>query len=196
LFVRSGLCTCFFAVLLTSSAWAQRDDDFRPPRRDPPPRDQPDRGPVDLPPDGVGSALGPDAPPGFGGGSGTARRGEPGGPLIAGRRRIDWEMLKKYDPELYDLERQDVEWEHKCQELSGQLRRAMPEFREAIRAELSDAVARHFDVRQQRRRLQLKRLEDELAKAREAVEKRDSARDELIAERLAELTGEADPLGF
>jgi hypothetical protein len=116
--------------------------------------------------------------------------------LIAGRRRIDWEMLKKYDPELYDLERQDVEWEHKCQELSGQLRRAMPEFREAIRAELSDAVARHFDVRQQRRRLQLKRLEDELAKAREAVEKRDSARDELIAERLAELTGEADPLGF
>jgi hypothetical protein len=117
--------------------------------------------------------------------------------MLPGRRgRLDWEMLQKYDPEMYELEKQDYEFEQKCQELSDQLRRAMPELRDNIRTELADAVAKHFDVRQLRRRLQLKRLEEELAKAREAVEKREAARDELIAKRLSELAGENDPLGF
>ena len=127
--------------------------------------------------------------------------GPPGGPRNERPSRgrgssIDWELLKKYDPEMYELERKDQEYERRGFQLAQQLRRADPELRDKIREDLRTVIADHFDVRQQRRRLQLKRLEEELAKARESIEKRDQSRDELINKRLSELSGERDPLDF
>jgi hypothetical protein len=106
------------------------------------------------------------------------------------------EALEKYDPQMYKLLTQDHELERQTAELAMQLRRAPAEERTAIKKQLGELVQQHFDVRQERRRLQLKRLEDELQALRVAIEKRDEARDAVIHRRLLELLGEEDTLGF
>jgi hypothetical protein len=106
------------------------------------------------------------------------------------------EALERYDPEMYELLKRDQELERQTAELSMQHRRAPQEEREALKKQLTEAVQRHFDARQERRRLQLKRLEEELQSLREAIEKRDGARDEVINRRVAELLGVEETLGF
>jgi hypothetical protein len=106
------------------------------------------------------------------------------------------EALERYDPELYELLKQDQELERQTADLSMQYRRAPEEERTALKTQLGELVQQHFDVRQERRRLQLKRLEDELKALRTAIEKRDEARDDVIDRRLLELLGQEDTLGF
>jgi hypothetical protein len=106
------------------------------------------------------------------------------------------EALEKYDPELYELLKQDETLERQTANLSMQYRRAPTLEREALRKQLAETVNRHFDIRQQRRRMQLKRLEEELQSLREAIEKRDAARTEVIDRRVSELLGVEDSLGF
>jgi hypothetical protein len=106
------------------------------------------------------------------------------------------EALERYDPQMYELLKQDQELERQTAELSMQHRRAPEEQREALKKQLTEAVEKHFDARQERRRLQLKRLEEELQSLREAIEKRDAAREEVINRRVSELLGVEDRLGF
>ena len=77
-----------------------------------------------------------------------------------------------------------------------QLRRAASDQREKLKTQLTDLVNKHFDVRQQRRELQLKRMEDELARLRDAIKQRNEVRESLVKERLLELTGDPRDLGF
>ena len=56
---------------------------------------------------------------------------------------------------------------------------------------MSKTVEEHFQIRQDRRRLQLKRLEEELGRLRESIETREKSRSEIVERRLGELTGDA-----
>jgi hypothetical protein len=202
-----GLALMIAGSLVTSGAAQERDGDDPPRRRDDdrqvreerqPPNPSSPESPFERRP-GAPRFDGPDGfrPPGPGGPGGPGRDGVNG--LQAPRPpfgRIDWEQLKKYDPEMYELELRDLQLEQRTLSLAEQMRRAPAELQRMIREELAESVAQHFDVRQQRRRLQLKRLEEELAKAREAIERREQARDELVTRRIGELSGDVDPLDF
>jgi hypothetical protein len=111
-------------------------------------------------------------------------------------------MLERTDPEMYALLKQDYELERRTRELAIQYRRASggaPSAgwsRSEIRKHLGELVDEHFQVRQERRRLELKRLEEELKRLREAIQSRDESRETLVGERVTELLGEEDDLDF
>lgn len=134
-----------------------------------------------LPPPGIGvpGAIGPPiGPPGY-------RREENG---VA--------FLQRIDPELHRLYQADFECERQCQLLAARIREAPKKDRELLVKELTDLVHKHFQIRQERRRLMLRLLEEELARTREAIEAREAARDELVQRRIQDLTGEQPMLDF
>ena len=49
---------------------------------------------------------------------------------------------------------------------------------------------KQFEVRQQRRSLELKRLEEEIKRLREALDRRKESRASLVNKRIAQLIGE------
>ena len=113
-----------------------------------------------------------------------------------GPRQRDFEALGHNDPEMFKLLQEDSELERRTRELGMQFRQAPPEQRERIKQEVHQMVSKQFEVRQQRRALELKRVEAELQRLREAVERRAKARQQLIDRRVSELLGREDDLGF
>ena len=107
-----------------------------------------------------------------------------------------WDVLEKGDPEMYKLLRSDFELERQTRELAIQFRRATADRRTEIKEQLGELVGKHFEVRQQRRRLEVKQLQEELERLRDAIQQRDDTRDELVRQRLAEILGEEGGLEF
>jgi hypothetical protein len=120
-------------------------------------------------------------------GRGMVRGGPPG---------FDLERLAQDDPEMHELVKQDLENEKNALALAAKIRSVKPEEREKLRGELKVLVERHFKVRQDRRELQLRRMEEELKRLRTQIESREAIRGEIIAKRLAELIGEEKDLEF
>jgi hypothetical protein len=106
------------------------------------------------------------------------------------------EELREVDPDLYELEKADVDLDRATHELAEKLRRAPREARDELIEELQAMVSKHFDVRQARRDLHLVRLREELDKLTESMKKRKEARAEIIGRRISELLGEEDSLAF
>lgn len=148
-------------------------------------------------------------------GDGPPRPGSPFGPPgLRGDRPMDtpfgvWpgrgeearlEALQKYDPELYELEKKDRELERSSVELGQHYRRLSPEQQrergQAMKNALQTNVDKHFEVRQARRQLQLKRLEEELNRMRAAIERRNELRKQIVERRVMELIGEQNELDF
>ena len=108
----------------------------------------------------------------------------------------DWQRLEQDDPEMYALLKADSEMERKSLEISNQLRQLPRDQRVKLKEELTTLLNEHFDVRQKRRELQIKRMEEELKKLRDAVTKRSESRKEIVGKRLNELTGETNDQDF
>lgn len=124
--------------------------------------------------------------------SGGMMRGMPGMGEMGGMPGQPY----REDPEMEALNRSDFDLDQQTRDLSEELRTAKGGDREKIEAEISEVITRHFDVRQERRELQIQRMEDELKKLREAMTKRNESRNQIIKRRLAELIGNEDDLGF
>ena len=108
----------------------------------------------------------------------------------------DWGSMEKNDPEMYQLLKSDMDLDRQARELAMQYARAPKDQREKIKKQVEELVDKHFEVRQQRRSLELKRLEDELKRLREAMERRETARKELVGKRVTGLLGPDDDVGF
>jgi hypothetical protein len=93
------------------------------------------------------------------------------------------------DPEMYKLTKADEELDRQSRDLAVQYRQAPPEKREQIRRQVEQVVNRHFEVRQERRLLELKRLKAELQNLQEAIDRRTKARKELVEKRMSDLLG-------
>jgi hypothetical protein len=181
---------------------------YRPGMAPQPDRNAPQYGPPsqpgrtgDRPPDPYGPYGGPGAYPGMPGPPGmpTMPPGgqpnwQPGFPGIYDNRRF--EELKQYDPEMYELEKSDADLERQTHELSQRLRSTPRDQREALEKQIAEVVEKHFDVRQSRRQLQLKRLQEELEQLRTAIDRRNQIRTEIVQRRVAELTGKTSELDF
>lgn len=109
---------------------------------------------------------------------------------------VNLEELKKYDPEMYELENKDLELERQTFDLSQQYRRAPREQRETLKTQLQDLVQKHFEARQNRRQLQLKRLEEELERMRTAMQRRTEMQGQIVERRVSELIGDRSDLDF
>ena len=108
----------------------------------------------------------------------------------------DAEQLKQDDPEMFALVKADSEMEAQTRQLVDQYHRAANDAdREQIRGKLTAVVENHFAVRQQRRELEVKRLEAQLDRLRNSLKKRTEERQKLIDEHLNRLLGD-DEAGF
>jgi hypothetical protein len=107
----------------------------------------------------------------------------------------DLERLKEEDPDMYALMQQDHDLGRETFDLSTRFRQSTKsEDREKIKTDLAAAVEKHFTVRQQKRELELKRLEEQLQRMKDAVAKRLAEKGPIIEQRVKELTG--DESGF
>jgi phosphomevalonate kinase len=130
-------------------------------------------------------------------GHGQAGPGSGAGMMHGGMRmhggHFDIERMKDEDPEMYALVKGDQDLERATFDLSNRYRQTMKsEDREKIKAELQAAVEKHFMVRQQKRELELKRLEEQLTRMKESVAKRLAEKGPIIEQRVKDLTGEQD----
>jgi hypothetical protein len=107
-----------------------------------------------------------------------------------------WQELQKNDPELWKLLRADLDLEERTRQLALQYRQAPEEQREAIRKEMEKLVGEHFDVRQQRRVLELNRLQEELKRLQQSIDDRNKAREQIVNKRVQELLGIDEGLRF
>ena len=90
-----------------------------------------------------------------------------------------------HDPEMIKLIQADQDAEQRASQLAQQIRKGKPE-QEGVdqKAELGKLVNQHFDVRQKRRELELKRLEEQLSHLREVIKRRNDSRDLIVGKRL------------
>lgn len=65
-----------------------------------------------------------------------------------------------------------------------------------LKKKLAEATAQQFDIRQQYRELEVKRLEKELARIRESIQQRTDNREQIIKRRVAQLLHEEEDLEF
>jgi hypothetical protein len=97
------------------------------------------------------------------------------------------------DPEMFKLQKEDMTIEQQVRELAMQYRSASKEDREKIKTQVVELVNKQFDIRQQRRELELKRLDEALKHLRDVVDRRAKARKSLVDKRVSELVGADDP---
>lgn len=65
-----------------------------------------------------------------------------------------------------------------------------------IAKQLADVVGKQFDIRQEARQQELKKLEEQLARLRDVQAKRTALRDRIIGDRVQQIVREADGLGW
>ncbi len=108
----------------------------------------------------------------------------------------DWHSLERNDPEMWKLLQADYDLNRRSQELAVQHRQAPKDQQEAIQQQLEKTVVEHFETRQERRLLELKRLEEELKRLRDSIDKRKKAQPEIVNRRVSELLGLKDEPQF
>lgn len=104
--------------------------------------------------------------------------------------------MEKNDPEMFKLLKQEADLDRQSRDLADDYRRAPPAKRDEIRKNVEKVVDSQFDVRQQRRQHELKRLEEELQRLRDSIAARNKARKELVEKRVAEILGPDEDAGF
>jgi hypothetical protein len=101
------------------------------------------------------------------------------------------------DPETRALNEQEQKIDQDVQRIVVQYKPAADkETRAKLKKQLEDLTSQQFDVRQQSRELEIKRLETELTRIRESIQKRTENRDQIIKRRVAQLVHEEDDLEF
>jgi hypothetical protein len=168
----------------------------------------PDDGPPEGGPRGFGGSFGARSggPPGAGfgggmrgnsfGGFGGGGYGMPG-PGMPGMGPGGYGAWPAGDdPEMQEVMKQDADLERQAHEMAEHVRQARGEERSKVKADLTKIVNTQFEVRQKRRQLQLKRMEEELQRLRDAISKRNDSRESIVENHIRELVGEPRDLDF
>ena len=106
-------------------------------------------------------------------------------------------FLRERDPALYDLRVRDIRLERDTEALVAEARRVRGDASiddaedriEDLHEELEEKVEAHFELRQEIRAAELERMEERLERLKEDLDRREGDKDELIAQRIAELRG-------
>ena len=102
------------------------------------------------------------------------------------------------EAEMARLDEADEQLERRTEQLVETYRQTQDENEKAqLRESLTAVVNEHLDVRQKRREREIQRLEEELKRLRQVVERRTAAREKIVSRRIDELVGEdGDDLSF
>ena len=92
-----------------------------------------------------------------------------------------------------ELNEADAKMEKEAQDLVAQYHKATTDDQRArLKAKVEELTNKHFDLRQERRSLEISHLEDRLSRVRAAIAKRDEARDLIVQIRVSQLLGELE----
>jgi hypothetical protein len=101
------------------------------------------------------------------------------------------------DPALKQLAAEEMAVARQADALIRQLEAAESDARrKEIKAKLSEALGKQFDVRQKRHGLEIEVLEAQVKKLKELVQKRQENRTEIISRRLDQAVRDSEGLGF
>ncbi len=104
-----------------------------------------------------------------------------------------WDWQHSDDPEVQALREKEQKIEEEAQEIVEKYNETQDkEEQTKLKKQLQDKTVEQFDVRQQYRELEVKRLEKELARIRETIQKRNEKRDEIIKRRIGQLIREEE----
>jgi hypothetical protein len=102
-----------------------------------------------------------------------------------------------HDPDMEKINRSVHELEQQSHEL---MRKYVDTddapLREKAKAQLREMLSKQFDLQNQRRSLELTRIEERLGKLRDQLKRRTDARDQIVDQRLLQLVSEAEGLGW
>lgn len=103
-------------------------------------------------------------------------------------------VLKKSDPELFKLKIEDMKLDRETHDAVKQLRAAAKDEVKSkeMREKIQEMVTRQFYVRQEIREHELASLEKKVGELREQIEARKDAREELIKDRIKQLTSKEE----
>jgi hypothetical protein len=104
--------------------------------------------------------------------------------------------MERDDPEMRKLVIAENELEEKTAGTVERFHRAAKDDREKIKAELQKLVSEQFDLRQKRRAVEMKRLEEQLQRMRDAAERREKGRKQIIERRVSELLEQEEEPSF
>jgi len=91
------------------------------------------------------------------------------------------------DPEVFKLNADEREIQHKLDRLKRDAGKAGGEISEATKKEVTELVTKQFDLRQQIRRKLLERIQKDSKKIEESLQKREGQKQQLINERVSEI---------
>ncbi len=123
-------------------------------------------------------------------------------PYAAGRNLYDYYTYmkvkpRKADPEMEKLLKEDATMEAHAQVLAKRHREAKDQGEQAkVRSDLETLTKEHFDLRQERRELEISRLEAQLQRVRDSIKRRNAAKDLIVQRRITQLLHEEDDLAF
>ncbi len=84
----------------------------------------------------------------------------------------------------------------RTEELARNYREAPKDQHAKLKEDLKKLVTEQFETRQQRRKLELTRLEEELKRLREFGDRREKNKQQIIDKRISDLLGEEAEAGF
>lgn len=101
------------------------------------------------------------------------------------------------DPATAKLMQEEMQAAQQAQKLASDFRSADSDSdREMVKRELKDKLTAIFDMQQKRRASEVAKIEERLARLKETMQKRDSAKEDIVKRRLDVLTGGIDELGW
>jgi hypothetical protein len=101
------------------------------------------------------------------------------------------------DPKMAELQNQEAQADHEVNTLLAAYNRTDKEGeRAAIKKKLTANLEKLFDAQQKRREMEVTRIEEQLKKLREVIEKRAKGKDKIIDRRLEQLLQDAEGLGW
>jgi len=100
------------------------------------------------------------------------------------------------DAEMVELARREAELDHHSAMLAEKYRRTGENGRGEIQKQIEKLVSEQFDLRQERRQKEVKRLEEQIKKLHDSIEKRQKAKADIIDRRVKDLLGQDDDTRF
>ena len=101
------------------------------------------------------------------------------------------------DPEAEKLTRSEHELDQQTRELIAKYAETEDnQVREKAKTQLREMLLKQFTLQNQRRELELRRIEERLSKLREQLKRRTDAREQIVDQRLQQLVNEAEGLGW
>lgn len=97
-------------------------------------------------------------------------------------------MFQKEDPERYELEVRQETLDEKTFSLAQAYRNAKDEKeKQSLKQQLESTVSEHFDVREQIKESELKRMESDLQRLKERLKQRKANKSEVVKQRVNQL---------